>query len=816
MDPPEGEEFAYKALPSLPEAELGTPDLLGSEHYELCTFSNLDDFFLRIYRYHQDKGFQVILVSRILNLLALGFTIVFSALLLLCVRWNEFHAQCIEEDTCDISEVVFELHPLQTGGPFWNAMAVMYLSIFGAYWLYNLVHLVLDLRAAAAIRSFTTDKLGLSERQLRTVTWPEVAHRIVQAQATTRLCAVRDLTEHDVVSRIMRKDNYLIGMLNRGCLALNVPLPGLRKQFMLTKTLEWNLHWCLLTAMFDKDFRISPDFIRDEAKLQRRFRRMAVLNLLLAPFLLVFLVIYFFMRNAEQFYNHPSSVGARRWSSLASWRLREFNELPHYVHHRLNASQKAAERYVMQFPSPVLSAISKFVAFVAGSFAAVLLFLALIEDTLLERRLFERTLVWWGATLGIVLAMSRAFIAEECAAFEPELALLEVTAHTHHLPRHWRGRAHTREVQQQFSGLFQFKALLFVEELASIVLTPFVLYWSLPACVPSILAFVRDFTLQVEGVGDICSLAAFDFARHGNTKYGAPTHAPKVARSRQGKMEKSLVSFATAYPTWEPGAHAKQLLAALATHPLQATPHFPYTAHAAAFEPSLAPAAGYAGALQGLQASTGQAQAAAAGVLGGHGHSHLGMQASIFASADIAQPAGASSRLSEQDQRIALGQMMLQSLYDDRERAARLGVPAHSPHHTSDPPHDPLSAMVSIPEHDEQRPDAPRQDLPAWHSRSTDAWQPGSGLHARRSRGLFHPPFHWAEQLAVSEQSHSRDSWQGTSALPDEQHGANSADPGTTALVLPHPLGNEEAEPASPVLSTEMTLLKTLQMNAQH
>lgn len=59
-------------------------------------------------------------------------------------------------------------------------------------------------------------------------------------------------------------------------------------------------------------------------------------------------------------------------------------------------------------------------------------------------------------------------------------------------------------------------------------------------------------------------------------------------------MEKSLVSFATAYPTWEPGAHAKQLLAALATHPLQATPHFPYTAHAAAFEPSLAPAAGNA------------------------------------------------------------------------------------------------------------------------------------------------------------------------------------------------------------------------------
>lgn len=61
---------------------------------------------------------------------------------------------------------------------------------------------------------------------------------------------------------------------------------------------------------------------------------MAVVNLLLAPFLLVFLLIYFFLRNAERFYHSPSALGARRWSPLAAWRLREFNELPYYVQHR--------------------------------------------------------------------------------------------------------------------------------------------------------------------------------------------------------------------------------------------------------------------------------------------------------------------------------------------------------------------------------------------------------------------------------------------------------------------------------------------------
>lgn len=109
--------------------------------------------------------------------------------------------------------------------------------------------------------------------QVCTKSFPPVC-RLLQVQNTTRLCVVRDLTEHDVVSRIMRKENYLIGMLNKGVLALHVGTPclGLRKKFMLTKTLEWNLHWCLLDCMFGEDFRLKPAFLNDARALQRRFR----------------------------------------------------------------------------------------------------------------------------------------------------------------------------------------------------------------------------------------------------------------------------------------------------------------------------------------------------------------------------------------------------------------------------------------------------------------------------------------------------------------------------------------------------------------
>ncbi|KAK9866340.1 hypothetical protein WJX84_000061 [Apatococcus fuscideae] len=57
-----------------------------------------------------------------------------------------------------------------------------------------------------------------------------------------------------------------------GVLALNVPTPGMRKRFMLTQTLEWNLQWCLFDCMFDERFRIRRDFLYSPVALQRRFK----------------------------------------------------------------------------------------------------------------------------------------------------------------------------------------------------------------------------------------------------------------------------------------------------------------------------------------------------------------------------------------------------------------------------------------------------------------------------------------------------------------------------------------------------------------
>lgn len=59
-------------------------------------------------------------------------------------------------------------------------------------------------------------------------------------------------------------------------------------------------------------------------------------------------------------------------------------QLDHLFQRRLNASYQHSVAYVKQFPSPIVSMVAKFVSFVTGACAAVLLGVALLDESLLE------------------------------------------------------------------------------------------------------------------------------------------------------------------------------------------------------------------------------------------------------------------------------------------------------------------------------------------------------------------------------------------------------------------------------------------------
>jgi len=94
----------------------------------------------------------------------------------------------------------------------------------------------------------------------------------------------------------------------------------------------------------------------------------------------------------------------------------------------------------------------RFIAFIAGSFAAILLSASLIDPDLFLH--FEitphRTVLFYLGIFGTILAVSRGMVPEENLVFDPEATLREVVWWTHYLPAGWKGRLHSKMVRSFF------------------------------------------------------------------------------------------------------------------------------------------------------------------------------------------------------------------------------------------------------------------------------------------------------------------------------------------------------------------------------
>lgn len=221
----------------------------------------------------------------------------------------------------------------------------------------------------------------------------------------------------------------------------------------------------------------------------------------------------------------------------------------------------------------------RFVAFVVGSFVAVLLLATVIDpDVFLHFEITpNRTVVYYVTIGGSILAAVRGMIPDKRQVFDPERLMREVVLFTHYMPSDWKGKLHSKSIHKEFGQLFPMKVMIFIQELLSVILTPFILWYTLPRCAPDIVDFCREFTIHVDGLGYVCSFAVFNFERHGNvnvshqisnftnllthlSQFGAPNEIQdERLLSKQGKMEKSILNFKAAHPDWNPTDPASSL-----------------------------------------------------------------------------------------------------------------------------------------------------------------------------------------------------------------------------------------------------------------
>lgn len=598
---------------------------------------NLDNFLEDVYAYSQGNGIWSISLQRAIGLLNFAFIVGFSTFLTNCVDYSNVRGSRTLDDIL-IKRCTTKMSTTST----------LFLWILTCFWIERAFRYLLDIRRLKHMHDFYYYLLGISDDEIQTISWQEIVSRLMALRdanpATARVStqhrklmgsqSKQRMDAHDIANRLMRKENYLIALVNKDILDLSLPIPFLRNRQLFSKVLEWNIYLCIMDYLFNEQGQIKTLFLRDTHRkalaegLRRRFIVIGILNIFVAPFLVVYYLMHHFFRYFNEYKKNPSQIGSRQYTPLAEWKFREFNELDHLFQSRTNMSYPYASRYIDQFPKDKTVQLAGFVAFISGAITSVLAVASLVDPELFLgfELTNDRTVLFYLGVFGSVWAVARGLAPEENDVFDPEYALLEVIRDTHYFPSHWKGRLHSDEVRKEFAMLYQMRIVIFLEEVLSIIFTPFILWFSLPKCSERIIDFFREFTVHVDGLGYLCSFAVFDFKKGTNeiTQGAAGRHhrnAHDPARqdprtdyfsTKDGKMLASYYGFLDNYganprPSGRRPFHPPPAFPTLGSPSGIDLGHYPY--------PRSGPAAGAPGSTMIGQMSTAGARFGAPGAM---------------------------------------------------------------------------------------------------------------------------------------------------------------------------------------------------------
>ena len=476
-------------------------------------------------------------------------------------------------------------------------------------WIFAFIQSMLDIRRLWHLHEFYYHLLGISDGDIQTVSWQYVVQRLMALRDSNPITAPnlspqmkkllgnhskQRMDAHDIANRLMRRENYLIALFNKEIFDFSLPIPFLRKRQFFSNLMMLNIDMAIIDFFFDEKGHVKPGVLREAQRrdlvrgINNRLLFAAWVNFIATPVVILYALITYFYRNflvstsarsseslrhrsltdMQEFKERPSQAGAREWTTLAKWKFREFNELPHLCNRRLRMAYPFADAYLEQFPKDKLAQVASFVAFVTGALAAVLLLATLVDPELFLgfEITHDRTALFYLTVLTAIFATARNAVPEETFVSDPELHLREVIERIHYKPNHWEDRLHSVEVRNEFSALYQVKPLLFVEEMMGNLLTPFILLVTLPKCSERIVDFFREFTIHVDGIGHVCSFAVFDFKKGANvaaeTKAidGATDLRDDYYSTKDGKMLASYYGFMADYGATRagrPGPHQR-------------------------------------------------------------------------------------------------------------------------------------------------------------------------------------------------------------------------------------------------------------------
>jgi autophagy-related protein 9 len=476
--------------------------------------SDLDQFFKNVYEYYYHRGYKNIMVQTILDNLSYLFCLHFFVLNVYIINWKVVISTCIETGNCDLE--LMDYIDLDFNKSIYFILGYSLLILYYSIFLYNSVINVYNMKYTKGIYE---TKLRIRQKDMENMKFDDIIGRLIELQKADNYCRIKEkINKFDIIARITRRENFMIGLMSTGAVDFRVGVPGVGTVNFYTNYIETKFNEAILGSFFQRGDANLNTTMYNVRYFQFRIITYIVIEIIFLFPILFYKLIFWLFKNADNIKSNRNIL-QRIWSPQIQILFRNYNELQHHYENRINNSYIHTEKFLCCFRERLISNISKFFTLIFGSFLLVIFILSTIDNRLLtDLKVLGKSFVWVGFVVSVLLSIfsEKQQNHEENYIENVELKenlLKQITASVINIPDTWKKDHNFSSLFKRISIDYKFSLQTMMKELLSIILFPFiglrVIYRA-----SDIIKFFRINSRKVEGLGTICAYSYFDLSAY--------------------------------------------------------------------------------------------------------------------------------------------------------------------------------------------------------------------------------------------------------------------------------------------------------------
>lgn len=372
------------------------------------------------------------------------------------------------------------------------------------------------------MKNMYEQKLKIKQKDMENMKFDEILNKLIELQKIENFCRVKEnLTKFDIISRILRKENFLVGMISNDILNfhLRIKLPyfKLLNFNFFTYYIYNNLSECILNYAFMKgNVGINQNFYKLRLLQIKMFMYMLI-EIVFIPSLIFFKIIFFIFRNADNI-KSSRNINSQIWDSQMLICFKNYNELAHHFENRINQTYIYTEKFINCFKERLVSILSKFFVVTCGSFLFLIFIMSTIDGRLLtDLKVFGNNFVWITCFIGILLSVFSSGGKSKKHNEEDYIENVDLKESLYksifekaiNIPIEWRNSQNFSTIFKKISTHYTTSINNMFKEFITIILFPLI-WLNIILQATKIIKFFKLYTRHVEGLGDICTYSYFN------------------------------------------------------------------------------------------------------------------------------------------------------------------------------------------------------------------------------------------------------------------------------------------------------------------